>query len=88
MKSRFNIEYVRDFQEKLSGYEPYGVEKVRGVIFDEVMSKFILTFSKQALVGGDLPQRVRYLATVINQSPNWRVVKTATRTMMVERSRR
>jgi hypothetical protein len=85
VKGLKSLDDYRDFQEKLSQYEPYGVEKVRGVIFDKVMSKFILTFSKQALVGGDLPQRVRYLATVIDQSPIWRVVKTATRTMMIER---
>jgi len=61
------------------------LQKVRGVIFDKTMSKFILTFSKQALVSGDFAQRVKYLATVINQSPNWKVTKTATRAIMVEK---
>jgi hypothetical protein len=84
VKGLRSLEY-QDFQEMLSQYEPYGVEKVRGVIFDKMMSKFILTFSEQSLVNGDLSQRVKYLATVINKSPNWKVTKTATRSMMIEK---
>ncbi len=85
VKGLRSLKEYQDFQEMLSQYEPYGVEKVRGVIFDKVMSKFILTFSEQSLVNGDLPQRVKYLVTVINQSPNWKVTKTATRSMMIEK---
>lgn len=85
VKGLRSLEEYQDFREKLRQYEPYGVEKVRGVIFDKMMSKFILTFSEQSLVNGDLSRRVKYLATVINQSPNWKVTKTATRSMMIEK---
>ena len=85
VKGLRSLDEYRDLQDKLSQYEPYGVEKVRGILFDEMMSKFILIFSKQTLVEGDLPQRVKYMATVINQSRSWRVVRVATRTMMIER---
>ncbi len=85
VKGLQRLEDYEELQEKLTQYDAYGVEKVRGVVFDKALSKYVLTFSQQALVSGDLVQRVKYLATVINQSSEWRVIKRATHTLMIER---
>lgn len=73
-----------DMQEWLTNFDP-GIEKADGMIFDPVVSKFILTITRQTAESNRVADVVKYLARMLDATSTWRLLKHASFTLMIEK---
>jgi len=71
-----------DLVNELRQYSGFGIEKVRGH-FDENISRITVTFSEQSLAHGDLTKQVKYLASVLDEKQNYKVISENSRTIFL-----